>query len=310
MYKTKKEFRPNTKKIYEDFHGVKVPKGWAVHHTLPVRLGGTHDVSNLELLDRDCHVFAHLALYQEFGDIRDLCASYMLRGLSHEARKLAAAKGGRAGQAAARARGQVLGFGALSKERHAEIASAAGKIGGVKQRDLGLGFHSQTKEEHLLVAAMGGRAGVETNGLKDSARQAERGKLGGPKNKGFRWCNDGVNEFKYTAAQQAVECFQSHIDRTGLKSGKLPSKDKGGKFYNDGTNQWVFRQSKHLESFGSFLERTGMSEGRVNKPGSYNLGSAWYNNGVNSFKFMPSKHTESFEEFIASNHYNIGRIKK
>lgn len=213
-----KPFRPNTKKLYEDFHGVKIPKGYAVHHTLPVRLGGTHDVSNLEVLDRDSHIFAHLALYQEYGDIRDLCASYMLRGLPDEARKLAAAKGGRAGWVSNREKGVVSGFGAQAEERRKEVAAIAGKIGGTRQRDLGIGIHVDA-ETRAGWAKLGAAAVAEK--FSDPEVQASRGRRGGAKNKGFKWCNDGTKEIKYTMAQQEVEPFEEYLKRTGYTKGRM-----------------------------------------------------------------------------------------
>jgi hypothetical protein len=157
----------------------------------------------------------------------------------------------------------VRGFGALSKERRREIAAIAGQIGGRKQRDLGLGIHVG-REQRDVWSSMGGKASVETNGLNDSARQSERGKKGGPKNKGFRWCHNDTEKVKYTAAQQAVESFEDFIARTGMKPGNGKSQDKGGKFYNDGSSQWVFRQSSHPEiSFEEFLANNGYNKGRI-----------------------------------------------
>ena len=217
MHKRKQVYRPNTKKLYEEFHGVKIPHGYAVHHTLPVRLGGTHDVSNLELLDRDCHVFAHLALYQEHGDIRDLCASYMLRGLTAEARKLAAAAGGRAGWVKNREKGVVSGFGAASEERRREVAAIAGQIGGTRQRDLGIGIHVDV-ETRSGWAKLGALAVAEQ--FSDPELQASRGRRGGAKNKGFKWCHDGTKSIKYTAAQQEAEPFEEYIARMGYIAGR------------------------------------------------------------------------------------------
>jgi hypothetical protein len=261
MYKTKKEFRPNTKKIYEDFHGVKVPKGWAVHHTLPVRLGGTHGVSNLELLDRDCHVFAHLALYQEFGDIRDLCASYMLRGLTDEARKIASAAGGKAGWVSNREKGVVTGFGAQSEERRREVAAIAGKIGGTVQRDLGIGIHVDA-ETRAGWARLGAAAVAEQ--FADPEIQSSRGKRGGVKNKGSRWYVNGLEQLKYTAAQQSVESFEDFIARMGFRAGKFPAMGKGAKFYNDGTRQLMFMPEKNPnDSFEEFVDRNKYNVGRL-----------------------------------------------
>lgn len=226
MYKSREykprsdpDYRPNTRKLYEDHHGIKLPKTLAVHHILPPRLGGSHDISNLVALTRDEHIAAHLKLYEEHGDVRDLCASYMLRGLSHEARKVAAAAGGRAGHVAMKARGQKNGFQLQPKKRMIEIAKAAGAIGGRVQRDLKLGIHGLSPEDALEVCRLGGLASCAVNGWRDSAVQAENGKRGGVKNAGYKWYHDGTTEFKYTAAQQAVEPFDAFIERTGMTPG-------------------------------------------------------------------------------------------
>ena len=62
---------------------------------------------------------------------------------------------------------------------------------------------------------------MEKNGFKDAARQSERGKKGGVKNKDARWYNDGTTLFKYTAAQQLVESFDDFIARTNFNIGRL-----------------------------------------------------------------------------------------
>ena len=219
--KSDPDYRPNTRKLFEAHHGIKLPNTLAVHHILPPRLGGSHDVSNLVALTGNEHIEAHLKIYECFGDIRDLCASYMLRGLSAEARKVAAAAGGRAGHVAMRARGQVNGFMAMTPERRIEVAMAAGKIGGSVQRDSGLGIHAHTPERVVEVSRLGGFAACEVNGWKDSKIQSENGKRGGVKNVGSKWYHDGKKEFKYTASQQAAEPFVDFIDRTGMTPGLL-----------------------------------------------------------------------------------------
>ena len=86
------------------------------------------------------------------------------------------------------------------------INSKRGIIGGNIQRKLGLGIHKQSHEERLEILA---RAHLsqeinKTNPLKhcDRQKQVERGKKGGPKNKGFIWLTDGINSIKYTAEMQ------------------------------------------------------------------------------------------------------------
>lgn len=218
-YKAKDDpdYRPNTRKMFEDHHGVKVPKGMHVHHCLPTRLGGAHEVSNLIALTTADHAQAHLDLFKEHGDPRDLCAHYMIQGLSDEARRVASAEGGRAGQAAMRARGQVNGFGVQSAERRKQVAAIGGRVGGAMQRDAGIGIHVDAVTR-AGWARLG--AGAVAEQFSDPVVQSSRGKRGGVKNKGSKWCHDGVKSIKYTAAQQAVEPFEDYVARNGYFKGR------------------------------------------------------------------------------------------
>lgn len=264
VYKPKghEEFRPNTRKIYEDHHGIVVPTGYSVHHVLPVRLGGTHDVSNLVSLSNMDHALAHLKLFEEHGDPRDLCAFYMIQGHTEESRLIACAMGGTASQLAKKERGDANGFQLFSVERIKEIASLAGKIGGVNQRNLGIGIHV-AKEIRAEWAKLGGLASCEVNGWKDSKTQSENGKRGGPKNAGFKWCNDGTTTKKYTAAQQLIEPFEDFLKRTGMLEGRCGTKLQGSKFYNDGNSQFMFVPSEHTLTFEDFLSSNNFSKGRL-----------------------------------------------
>lgn len=212
-------FRPNTKKLYEEHYAVIIPDDYEVHHVLPVRLGGTHDISNLTVLHQEDHALAHLALYEKFGDSRDLCAYHMISGRNHEAHLIACAMGGKASQVAKKERGDLNGFQLFDEAKRKAVASKAGSIGGTKQKELGLGIHvdAETRREW---ARMGAQAVLERNGFLNSEVQSERGKKGGVKNKGFKWCNDGTSTFKYTAAQQEQESFEDFLQRTGMKKGR------------------------------------------------------------------------------------------
>lgn len=240
-----------------------IPDDYEVHHVLPERLGGTHDISNLTVLHWTDHALAHLELYEKFGDPRDLCAYHMISGRNHDAHLVACSMGGKKSQEAKKARGEANGFQLFDEAKRKAIASKAGSVGGAKQKELGLGIHAQTREERLAIASKGGQASIEINGLKDSVLQAERGKKGGVKNKGARWYNDGVANFCYTAAQQMEEPFDEFLKRTGMKAGKTANRTVGAKFYNDGVNQFMFVQSDHAESFEEFLANNGFKKGRL-----------------------------------------------
>lgn len=256
------DYRPNTRKMYEEHHGICVLPGVDIHHELPLRHGGKHEVSNLVALWRDEHAKAHLELYERFGDPRDLCASYMISGRTEEAALLASSMGGKASQIAKRERGEANGFQLFTPERRREIAAAAGRIGGAVQKEQGIGIHTDEKTR-AEWARLGALAVMERNGFLDPDVQSERGKRGGVKNKGFKWCHNGAREFKYTAAQQTNEPFDAYLARTGLLPGKLPSNNVGSRFYNNGSEQWMFRPTDHTESFEEFLEKNKFKKGRL-----------------------------------------------
>lgn len=214
------KYRPNTKKLYEEHYNVVIPDGYEVHHILPPRLGGTHEIRNLTVLHQEDHALAHLELFEVFGDPRDLCAYHMISGRNREAHLEACAMGGRASQVAKKERGELNGFQLFDEGKRRAVAAKAGAIGGAKQKELGLGIHAD-EETRREWARLGALAVIEKNGFTDAAKQAERGKKGGVKNKGARWYNDGTKLFKYTATQQEVESFDDFIARTVFNKGKL-----------------------------------------------------------------------------------------
>lgn len=258
----KYKYRPNTKKIYEEHYGVIIPDDYEVHHILPERLGGTHDISNLTVLHWTDHALAHLELYEKFGDPRDLCAYHMISGRNRDAHLVACSMGGKKSQEAKKARGELNGFQLFDEAKRRTVASKAGSISGLKQKELGLGIHTD-EETRREWARLGALAVVEKNGFTDPNRQAERGRKGGAKNKGARWYNDGTNNLRYTVTQQAEEPFDEFLKRTGMKAGKTTNRTVGARFYNDGVNQFMFVQSDHAESFEEFLDNNGFKQGRL-----------------------------------------------
>lgn len=228
MYQPKNkevEFRPNTRKMYEKHHDVKVPAGSDVHHILPPRLGGKHDVENLIVLTWAKHSQAHFDLFDKHGDPKDLCAAYMISGRNEEAHLVACAIGGRKSQKMKRIRGEKNGFQLFNKSKRKRVASKAGSIGGAKQRDLGIGIHV-SKDERQEWARLGGVATIEIHGFNDPERQSARGKVGGKGNKGFRWYLANGEFRKYTVKQQLLEPFESFINRTGFTPGRTEKTSK------------------------------------------------------------------------------------
>lgn len=72
------------------------------------------------------------------------------------------------------------------------------------------------------ISAAGGRNGLfseayaERNGISEEGmieRQRERGRKGGPKNKGFKWYNDGLDVFKYTPKMQLELSFEEFLEK-------------------------------------------------------------------------------------------------
>lgn len=262
MYNTPRDFRPNTRKIYEDHHKVSVLPDFHVHHKLPVRLGGDHSPENLVALTKDEHVKAHLDLHENYGDPRDLCAAHMIGGFSREAHLIAAGMGGRASQVLKRENNIPNGFQLFSPEKRKAIASKAGRVGAATQIANREGIHTKDQGKRREWARLGAEAVKEQ--FSCSERQASRGRKGGPKNKGFKWYRDAESKpQKYTPVLQKVESFEAFIKRTGFLKGRGSVVPKGSKFYNNGIKQWMFNPSKHDESYEDFVQINGFIKGRL-----------------------------------------------
>lgn len=217
--------RVNTRKLYERHHQVTLSETLQVHHKLPLRLGGTDDISNLEALTAEEHSKAHLDMYKTYGDVRDLCAHYMILGMGSEALKASASRGGKASARYFKSRGLPMGFQDFDPAKQKACASAGGKIGGKKQLELGLGIHAQTREQRLALASLGGKKGAEKIGWKNPEVQSENGKRGGVKNKGFVWVNDGQASYKFTPKEQVTERIEDYLSRTGRAIGRIAAAD-------------------------------------------------------------------------------------
>jgi hypothetical protein len=165
-----------------------IPSGFHLHHVVPRFAGGTNDVTNLVCMNRDDHAAAHLKRYEEFGDRRDLCSYYLIIGDITRA--------------------------------HQEISSLGGSIAGRNQVRTNKGIHTLDKELRREWVRLGAYA---SNNFSDVAEQRARGSRGGPKNKGFVWLNDGVNETKYTLAQQeSCSVEELMLLNSSLRQGRIP----------------------------------------------------------------------------------------
>ena len=110
------------------------------------------------------------------------------------------------------------------------------------------------------ISSLGGKVGCfsaeyyKKKGLTEEDRreaQRQRGKKGGPGNKGFIWYNDGTKIYKYTAKQQLLMSFDEFLKQN-------PSFDRGrGKNtyipYTDGIKNFSFNISDG--SFDEFLKQ-------------------------------------------------------
>lgn len=259
-----REFRPNTRKIYEECYQVCVLPAFEVHHVLPVRLGGSHEPDNLIPVTRGEHVQAHLDLWVEHGDPRDLCAAYMISGRDREAHLIACSMGGKRSQKVKRERGDLNGFQLFDRDKRVEIARIAGRRGGMTQVVKRLGIHTDNAELRSEWARMGALAVREV--FSESERQASRGRRGGVKNRGAKWYLDAEGKpQKYTENMQKAESFDAFLARTGFKPGRGESNLKGSSFYNDGESQWMFNPENHEVSFEDFVKSHGFNRGRLKK---------------------------------------------
>jgi len=132
-----------------------------------------------------------------------------------------------------------IGFHGCSEEKRKEFCSLGGKKAAQINKEEGTAiFSSEVRERQhktlrekqisayydpLLrksISSKGGKNGMfsesycQRNGISEAERkrlQSERGKLGGPKNKGFRWYNDGVKDYKYMPEQQKELSFEEFL---------------------------------------------------------------------------------------------------
>lgn len=147
-----------------------------------------------------------------------------------------ASKGGKVGGALVYAR--KIGIFRNDEERKI-WAAAAGKIGGLKQKELGIGIHGLDEKTRIQNAKKGNAAcKAQGKGRWNSKTQAELGKKGGPKNKGFKWYNNGIHEYKYTKAEQAKIPYIQFLQENKFLPGRIlrddiicPYCSKKGKSY-------------------------------------------------------------------------------
>jgi len=115
-------------------------------------------------------------------------------------------------------------------EERKKMCSDGGKLGGVICRKNNLGMFSLTKEQKLKNSQMGIEKQKKNKLARfNSEHQSNLGKIGGPKNKGFKWYTDGVEDFKYTRNQQIEVSFELFLKENsqfkhGRTSGRRPKR--------------------------------------------------------------------------------------
>lgn len=134
-------------------------------------------------------------------------------------------KGGKIGGAIVKAR--KIGIFRSEDDRKA-WASLGGKAGAKVQIENKIGIHGHTPEQRIAVAKIGNAKAKELGkGFFSPKTQSELGKRGGPKNKGFKWYNDGHKSFKYTKKQQEKQSFETFLnDNPIYRRGRVNAKSK------------------------------------------------------------------------------------
>ena len=137
---------------------------------------------------------------------RSACSKEIQRNIDPEKRRQMCAAGGKAGSRVGMERKSGI-FGLNAEQR-----SVNGKKGNATQKERGVAFYS-------------------------SETQAELGRRGGPKNKGFVWLTDGVIDLKYTTKMQQEMSVDNFLRANeGFRLGRMeksykPREKMQGKCY-------------------------------------------------------------------------------
>lgn len=198
MSKNQQQYRKN----YIEKYGP-IPNGYHIHHKIPVHNGGTDDVDNLVCLTVEDHAKAHLELFIKFDDFRDLCSYHLLSGHDEVAHKIACSNGGKiGGNVVKETQVGILDPKYFDNGNRTTWASMGGKAGSSIQIEQKIGIHGMPERDpelHKKWASMGGKASGQ---FQSKEFQAEMGRRGGPKNKGFKWLTNETREMKYTMKMQ------------------------------------------------------------------------------------------------------------
>lgn len=208
----------NQRKVYEKSFG-KVEEGYEIHHVVLVHSGGEDDIGNLVALTKEEHRAAHLRLFKESGNFRDLAAYHMIGYNFSEAHRITSSAGGKVGGRVTKERGNGIFY--ASNEDKKAWASLGGSASQktLKERQAGPFY------DPALRMASSRKGGLASGSFKDVEAQRRRGKKGGVKNAGSVWVNDGTKTFKFRPSENlSLEVFL--IQNPNIKIGRSIHKDK------------------------------------------------------------------------------------
>lgn len=99
-------------------------------------------------------------------------------------------------------------------EKRQKMCSEGGKVGGSLAVKNKTGIHNLSKEQRSLNGKRAADRQKELGvGFFSKETQSELGKRGGPKNKGFRWYNDGEKDYKYTKREQDHLSYEDFLQQ-------------------------------------------------------------------------------------------------
>ena len=208
-----------------------IEKGYELHHKIPIHMGGSNNISNLTILSKECHADAHLKLYEQYGNFRDLCAYYMIGYNFSEAHRVSASEGGKIG--GKKTYEQKKGIFRCDEERKV-WASMGGKKSQQTLKEKGVSAYYDDNLRFDICSKGGKNGGFQIKSImregyteedaisEHKKRQSNRGKKGGSANKGFVWINDGIKSMKYTKKQQINEPLDVYlINNPQIKKGRI-----------------------------------------------------------------------------------------
>ncbi len=171
------------------------------HHIVPRHRGGSNDPSNIVEVTQEEHYKLHYEKWINEGSYLDLAACQLLQ--KNHLR--------------------------LTDEEKRINASRGGKAGSKVQIENKIGIHGQSAEERKFWGDYGREVAKEMGvGFYNSKLQSELGKRGGPKNKGFKWLTNGVDNIKYSKRLQKEKSIKQFLlENLDYKQGRtLPWMDK------------------------------------------------------------------------------------